>query len=335
MKFDYYYGAQADQFSFIRIPRIMLTEETFAGLTLQAKMLYSVLLDRMTLSMKNGWFDEKNRAYIIYQISEIQADLGFSKKKAMDFLSELEHFGLVEKKKRGFGLPSLIYVKSFMIQKDCSRAVEKGTSGDTLENARSAQIGTSGMIKSQERGAEIDSSEVPKSHFRGSQIATSEVPESTPLNSKTNRSYIDLNQTESNHISSAEQTDAMGCDVDQTVKAYEQIIKENIDYASLLKAFPYDRELIQGIVDLILETVVSKSDPILIASERYPAALVKSKLLKLNYMHIEYVMSCFKANTTKVKNIKKYLLAALFNAPTTMDGYYRAEVNHDMPQFAG
>lgn len=66
MKFDYYYGSQADQFSFIRIPRMLLTEETFSSLTLQSKMLYSVLLDRMSLSMKNGWFDEENRVYIIY-----------------------------------------------------------------------------------------------------------------------------------------------------------------------------------------------------------------------------------------------------------------------------
>lgn len=105
--------------------------------------------------------------------------------------------------------------------------------------------------------------------------------------------------------------------------------------ASDIVLIPVQAEVIEGIVDLILETVVSKSDPILIASERYPASLVKSKLLKLNYMHIEYVLDCFKGNTTKVKNIKKYLLAALFNAPTTIDGYYRAEVNHDMPQFAG
>jgi len=68
-----------------------------------------------------------------------------------------------------------------------------------------------------------------------------------------------------------------------------------------------------------------------IASNTYPVALVKSKFLKLNYSHIEYVMDCFKSNTSKVKNIKKYLLAALFNAPSTMDSYYRAEVNHDMP----
>ena len=82
MEFDYYYGSQADQFSFIRIPRMLLTEETFSSLTLQSKMLYSVLLDRMSLSMKNGWFDEENRVYIIYQISEIQSDSGIFQEKS-------------------------------------------------------------------------------------------------------------------------------------------------------------------------------------------------------------------------------------------------------------
>ena len=114
MKFDYYYGSQADQFSFIRIPKAMLTEKTFSSLSLQAKMLYGILLDRMGLSMKNGWFDSENKVYIIYQIAEIQEDLGFSKKKAIEYLAELENFGLVEKKRRGLGLPSILYVKSFL-----------------------------------------------------------------------------------------------------------------------------------------------------------------------------------------------------------------------------
>ena len=114
MNFEYYYGTQADQFSFIRIPRILLLDEAFSALSLSAKVLYSVLLDRMGLSMKNKWLDEENKVYIIYQITEIQSDLGFSKKKAMDYLTELEKIGLIEKKKRGFGLPNIIYVKSFM-----------------------------------------------------------------------------------------------------------------------------------------------------------------------------------------------------------------------------
>lgn len=127
----------------------------------------------------------------------------------------------------------------------------------------------------------------------------------------------------------------MGCDDDLEVKTkiYEKLVKENIDYENLLIAKKYNVELIDGIVELIVETELAQSDTILIASERYPAALVKSKLMKLNYCHIEYVLDCLSKNTTKVKNIKKYLLAALFYAPTTMDGYYKAAVNHDMPQF--
>ena len=74
---------------------------------------------------------------------------------------------------------------------------------------------------------------------------------------------------------------------------------------------------------------------ILIANSQYPAGVVKSKFLKLNYSHIEYVLSCLRRNTSKVNNIKKYLLAALFNAPSTIDGYYQAEVQHDMPELAG
>ena len=118
MKFDYYYGSQADQFNFIKIPKIILLDKTFSSLSIQAKMLYGVLLDRMGLSMKNGWYDSENKVYIIYQIAEIQEDLGFSKKKAIDYLTELEVFGLVEKKRRGLGLPSILYVKSFLQQKD-------------------------------------------------------------------------------------------------------------------------------------------------------------------------------------------------------------------------
>ena len=329
MKFDYYYGAQADQFSFIRIPRSLLTDETFAPLTLQAKMLYSIFLDRMTLSMRNGWFDEENRVFIIYQISEIQTDLGFSKRKAMDYLAELEQFGLVEKKKRGFGLPNVLYIKSFLVQKDCSRGIENATSG-FRENPPS--------------GAEIHTSEVRNPHFRGAENDTSEVQESIPPEVPKMgplKNYININQTnkrdtESNHILSAQADDPMRCDGDvkSTIQAYEQVIRENIDYDSLIMAHRYDTELINGIVDLMVETVMSQSDTILIASERYPAALVKSKFMKLTYSHVEYVLECMAKNTTKVQNIKKYLLAALFNAPSTIDGYYRAEVNHDMPQFA-
>ena len=121
---------------------------------------------------------------------------------------------------------------------------------------------------------------------------------------------------------------------DDVANAYRKLIRENIDYDSLVIVYSYDRELIDGIVDLILETVLCRQEYILIASNQYPASVVKSKFLKLNYSHIEYVLSCLRRNTSKVNNIKKYLLAALLNAPSTIDGYYQAEVLHDMPELA-
>ena len=339
MKFNYYYGSEADQFSFIRIPKIMLIDKVFQTLSMAAKVLYGVLLDRMSLSMKNGWLDEENRVYIIYQIGEIQEDLGFTKKKAMDLLAELEEFGLLEKKRRGHGLPNILYVKSFMTEKE-TRGSKTGTSEAKQEEDRSPENSTSepGEIESfDSRSAENGTQEVPKS-------APLEVPKSAPLRSKTNINNTYRSNTESNLILSTEGTifdDEMRCDTRKApdtpklwLKAYQELIRDNIGYEDLLTAHPADRELIEGIAELMLETIIGTGEEILIASSRYPAEIVKSKFLKLNYSHIEYVLYCLKQNTTKVKNIRKYLLAALFNAPSTMDGYFRAEVNHDMPQYA-
>lgn len=114
----------------------------------------------------------------------------------------------------------------------------------------------------------------------------------------------------------------------------DAVIKENLDYDSLLVSHPHDKNQIDEIVDLIVETVMCKSDKVLIASNWYSGALVRGKFMKLDYSHVEYVLHCLEGNTSKIKNIKKYLLAALFNAPSTISGYYRAEVNHDMPWLA-
>ena len=153
------------------------------------------------------------------------------------------------------------------------------------------------------------------------------------------------NQTGSNLILSADrlrrydeiQSDAAPNDV---AGAYRKLNRENIDYDSLVIVYSHDRELIDGIVDgivdLILETVVCSQEYILIASIQYQylASVVKRKFLKLNYSHIGYALSCLWRNTSKVNNIKTYLLAALFNAPSTIDSYYQAEVHHDIPELA-
>ena len=121
--------------------------------------------------------------------------------------------------------------------------------------------------------------------------------------------------------------DKMGYD---EVEAYRDLIKENIEYDILTVKLKQDISMLDEIVDLLTETVCTQKDSVIIAGDVYPSAVVKSKLLKLNAEHIEYVLDCMKSNTTEVRNIKKYLLAALFNAPSTMDSYYTARVNHDL-----
>ena len=116
------------------------------------------------------------------------------------------------------------------------------------------------------------------------------------------------------------------------VKAYEEVIKDNIEYACLIQDRSIDRGMLDEIVSLMLETVCTRRRVIRIAGDDYPAELVKSKFMKLDNSHIRFVIDCMHQNTTKIRNIKKYLLAVLFNAPNTIDSYYTALVAHDMAQ---
>ena len=127
-----------------------------------------------------------------------------------------------------------------------------------------------------------------------------------------------------------EKSDRIGYD---EVKTYRQIIKENIDYDVLSVNLNRDAAMLDEIVDLMTETVCTQKSNLVIAGDTYPAAIVKSKLLKLTSEHIEYVIDCMRENTSDIRNIKKYLLAALFNAPSTIDSYYTTKVHHDMANF--
>ena len=113
-------------------------------------------------------------------------------------------------------------------------------------------------------------------------------------------------------------------------RVYEEIIKDNICYDILKQDMPYDHDRIDEIIDLILETVCTKRRTIRIAGDDYPAELVKSKFMKLDSEHIRFVLDCMRENTTKIRNIKQYLRAALFNAPSTIGNYYTSLVAHDM-----
>ena len=114
------------------------------------------------------------------------------------------------------------------------------------------------------------------------------------------------------------------------IERYRYLIMENIEYEILLENNPYDREMLEEILELLVDTVCATKKYIRVAGSDYPAEVVHSRLLKLNAHHIEFVISCFKENTTKVRNVKQYLLTSLYNAPVTIDSYYTALVHHDL-----
>ena len=315
-KFDYYYGIEADQFSFYRVPRLLIKDERFKGLSSDAKLLYGLMLDRMSLSMKNGWLDEENRAYIIYTVDAIMEDLGCAKATCVKIMKELDSekgIGLIEKKRRGLGKPDIIYVKNFATMSAEQEVKEPENTGKSTE-----------VQKLNFKKSNIDTS-------RSSEIELAEVQDLAPIYTnynKTDINYTDMSYTNPIYPSGEEnQTD----DRMDGADAYIEIIKENIEYDHHMKYDEInDRELYDELFELICEVVCVKRTTIRIAGEEYPYELVKSKFLKLRSSHLEYVMGCMKDTTTKISNIKAYMVTALYNAPSTINHYYQQEVQHDM-----
>ena len=304
IQFDYYYGIEAEQFSFYRVPRLLIKDERFKGLSSDAKLLYGLMLDRMSLSMKNGWLDEENRAYIIYTLDNVMEDLGCAKATCVKIMKELDSdngIGLIEKKRRGLGKPDIIYAVSYTHL--------------TLQEVQKADFQKSKNFTSRSTISEL--AEVQKAD-----------PNYTNYN-HTNQSNIDRNYINPINQSGSELEGEI--DVMEDVNAYMEIIKENIEYEHHMKYGRWqDKGLYEELYEVICEIVCVKHKTVKIGGNDYPYELVKSKFLKLNSSHLEYVIGCMQETTTKIANIKAYMVTALYNAPSTMNHYYQQEVQHDM-----
>lgn len=279
--FDYFSGDQSLQFTFYRIPKLLFTDKRFFGLSTDAKLLYGLLLDRMSLSVKNRWADADGRVYIIFTLAEIQKSLGCVEKSAVKYMKELEKIGLIEKRRQGQGKPTLIYVKNFIPQENLQVKTGKNSTSPTVEST----------------GQDL---------------------------------YNFLhNYTETSDTSS--DTDLILLE-DQERRRYEEYLNRQLEVVVLKQDYPYDIEFIDNLKDIILDVLCSKSKSLWISKEEKSISVVKSRFMKLTSEHIRYILDCMNENTEKVSNPKQYLLAALYNAPTTMESYYRAAVRHDMAE---
>ena len=385
LKFDYYYGVQSEQFSFYRIPRLLIKDQHFKGLSSDAKLLYGLMLDRMALSMKNHWLDNENRAYIIYSISNVMEDINCSKPTCVKIMKELDSFGLIERKRKGLGKPDIIYVKNFAVLEDGQEQDEENSdSADTFEENKPVMsnenitsegkqdelpevkdfnfnneayglemVETEEIFKEKEQispnvgvnsgiSKKSELPEVKDFNFWNEKTLTSGGKESLPLevknlapnynnNNYNNQSYNYINQSyQSNLSSQADQACNDEIDTIGNTDAYIQQIKKNLDYDFYMTndVAYMDKDLLKELFVIICDVVCTKSETIKISGYVYSCDYVRSKFLRLTSNHVMYVMDCIKNTTTKIANIKAYLLVALFNAPSTIDHYYQQEIRH-------
>ncbi|WP_352420152.1 DUF6017 domain-containing protein [Proteiniborus sp.] len=300
VSFNYYHGKESEQFSFFRIPKVLYIDPIFKNLSSDAKVLYGILLDRMELSMKNGWVDENNRVYIYFTIENIMEVMGWGNKKSVKVLSELDTekgIGLIEKQRQGQGKPTKIYVKNFIV--DNFSEMSKG-------NFKKCQ-------KDNSRNVENTSQEMSKGQGNNTNINNTEFSDTNPI------------------LSSEEKENRLGFDRSKINKAemYRDIIYKNIEYDYYKRYGRYSIDDIDNIVELMVDVCVQEGGTVPINGNQMPVEVVKSRFLKLNSGHIEYIMNSLEDNPSEVRNIRNYLLTTIYNAVNTMSQYYRSLVNYN------
>ena len=374
VQLDYFYGDEADQFSFYRVPKVLFNRTYYKGLGIEAKVLYGLMLDRMSLSLRNGWLDDQGRVYIYFTLEDAIDLIGCGHNKMVRIFKELETIGLIERKKQGLGKPAIIYVKNFISAPDLGDRTDEVPPAvpQNPVTAEPMQKGPVQCIQPSERAfqppaptysppdAELQPSQNRKSGLPDSSFfANRELqisPDRNPCllengsqdgprgeSNNTEINYTEINDTDNLSYPPIPPTEPEACTgsrgmdtrMDSTMEMmgiYRELIQENIEYDILVHDNPYDVELINGYVELMVETCCTRSGSIRVNKQYFPVAVVKSRFLKLTREHILYVLSCMKNNTTRIGNIKAYIISALYNAPVTMDQYYTSLVSYDNAQ---
>ena len=390
VQFEYFYNDDSDQYSFYRIPKLLFTEEYFSSLSCEAKVLYGLMLDRISLSLKNKWFDEQNRAYIIFTIEDVMELLNCKSQKAVKIMKELDAedgIGLIEKIRQGFGKPNIIYVKNFMIKEaeEQQQQVQQNELPKNCENQNSviqnpADFSTtvdgenqnsvmrkstdfsivdsenqnSVMGKPADFNTTVDGENQNSVMGKPADFSTVDgenqnsvmrnPADFSTVDSENQNSVIVKIKNQECRKSKPNYTDYSKTDISKNnpiylsktglmdeMDTYKNVVKKNINYTCFENDWSYDIKMIDELIDLIVE-IMTLPDAVIvrIGGVEKKAALVKSQFMKLKKAHIEYVMNCLKKNTTKIANIRAYLLTTLYNAPLTMDSYYQAKVNYDL-----
>lgn len=286
VKFEYYYGNEAEQYSFFRIPKTLFTDLNFKKLSVEAKILYGILLDRMSLSVKNKWLDEENKVYIIYTIEEIMEVLNWGRNKSVKVMKEIEEIGLLEKKRLGLGKPNLLYVKNFIYTEN------NKTTEVSKANLQKFKKQTSGSLENKPQEVSKEDS------------------------NNTNINNTETNNTDFNNTTPISPLEKLGEKSKKTLEEEElkETIKKNISYEIFEKVRIEEKKQVDVMINVLVKALTSFTN-IKIGGRHISNENFKERFLSLNYKHIDYVLKYLRENAPKdIRNINAYLLTLLYNA---------------------
>lgn len=295
MQFDYFYGNEAEQFTFYRIPKVLITSPQFKKVSDSAKILYGLMLDRMSLSIKNGWFDEQGRAYIFFKTDDIMELMDCKSQKATKLVAELnteKGIGLIERVKQGQGKPARIYLKKFI---------------NTYDDVQKSRI-----------------SENESADFRNSKCNYSNKNNTKMNDTDFNKS---INQSAEDVVKKSVPDTVEERWIDRYNKTISEI-KEQIDYECLLHS--NSAELINDIVDTMAEVMLVDTPSYKIENKNIATEMVRIRYSKLTYGKLEAFLLDFDEVRYKIHKKTSYLITALYNASFTSEISISNRVKSDM-----
>ena len=374
MKFDFYYGDESEQYSFYSVPKMFFTNDSFTGLSAMSKLLYSFLLDRMSLSRKRNWIDDKNRAYIKYSLKSICSDMGVSRNSVIKYMRELQEFGLIMKFSKE-GMEDIIYVMDFSkvrqmkYEENITDAQPEQKAGEDSYNNVNIDYSPPGFNNVSAAMIENDNLKTEKNvnqdilgkytYIGGANIepvqnldqfkkCTSSNTEPVQIlhlpHQKLNNNIYNINNKTTNKYKSKMDNDIYKSnpsinldnagndkmdEIDATYDYVCQHVKDNIDYDIMVSSQDC-AAWYEDYYNLIVEVLMRKSKTMKISGEDYSMSLVKKRFEMLKSSHLQYVHMQISKSTSDIKNIKAYMIKALFNAPVTQNSFYQTKVNHDM-----
>ena len=302
MTFKYFTIETSDNFVFFRIPKVFFKDENFKSLCTDSKVLYGLMLDRMGLSRKNGWYDKNGHAYIYYSVASIQEDMGLSNKTVSKCLKELKELGLIKVVRQGLTKNNIIYVMDF------SRPAPDAPETPEEDNIPILPDEPDGEESSGEDRVEDAALDNYDPGARQKDTPDYAAPPQADMPPDKTRGKTRDKPSESNYKNTVLE------------------IKQNISYERLLQKYnsPTGHRIVEGVVALLADILCFPGESVVINKSPVPYDVVRAKLERVECDHVEYVLDNILNNHIEIKNYKSYLLSSLYNSVDVLDLHYRS-----------